>query len=296
MLNFCRYFLKFVKFPNRNYTTIDSVMLIKQECDIIMKKKIKHYFKTIYSDVSKVELFYWWGLRAIMIYGIIESLIFGDEYLGSNQPLQMFANLCGMFGYEIFQMLPGNNRLKLLSPKFQNITALGFFLGSFGGAYLNFYYILPGYDKVLHALGTAEAVYIGYEYVAATQIKLKKTCPHQIANLTALGFGFVLSSAWELFEFIFDQFFGGDAQHWSYENALSVAGGDPSKIFNLFPVEDPMRFALMDTMGDIVLNFIGAFIMYGILILIPYRHRGKNDVNAMIEKMNSEQKEAAATK
>ena len=251
-----------------------------------MKKLIIDYKNRILSNVSKGELIYWWILRALMIYGIVESLIFGDEYLGSNQPLQMLANLVGMFGYEIAQMLPSNSRLRLLSPKFQNITALGFFLGSFGGAYLNFYYILPGYDKVLHALGTAEGVYIGYEYIAATQLKFKRTCPHQIANLTALGFGFILSSAWELFEFIFDQFFGGDAQHWNYENALAVAGGDPEKIFHLFPVDDPMRFALMDTMGDIVLNFIGAFIMYWILCRIPYRHKGKNNVNAIIAEYN----------
>lgn len=266
-----------------NVTYYDMICRERVNCMNI----IKNYFNNILKNVSKAELIYWWILRGFMIYGIIESLIFGDEYLGSNQPLQMFANLCGMFGYEVFQMLPGNNRLKLMSPKFQNITALGFFLGSFGGAYLNFYYILPGYDKILHALGTAEAVYIGYEYVAVTQLKIKKTCPHQIANLTALGLGFVFSSAWELFEFIFDQFFGGDAQHWSYENALRVAGGDPDKIFHLFPVEDPMRFALMDTMGDIVLNFIGAFIMYGVLCIIPYRHKGKLDVNAMIIEYNS---------
>ncbi len=247
---------------------------------------LKEYAQNILTDVKKSELIYWWILRILMIYGIVESLIFGDEYLGSNQPLQMFANLCGMFGYEIFQLMPKANRFRFFSPRFQNITALGFFLGSFGGAYLNFYYTLPGYDKVLHALGTAEAVYIGYEYICATQLKFKKTCPHQIANLTALGFGFILSSAWELFEFTFDQFFGGDAQHWSYENALATAGGDPEKIFNLFSVDDPMRFALMDTMGDMVLNFIGAFAMYAVLCIIPYRHKGKNNINNLIENEN----------
>ncbi len=255
----------------------------------MLKTKIKNYFNHIFSTVSKAELIYWWILRILMIYGIIESTINPSTYYGSNQQLQMLANLAGMFAYEIAQLMPDNNRLKLLSHKFQNITALGFFLGSFGGAYLNFYYLLPGYDKVLHALGTAEAVYIGYEYVAATQLKIKKTCPHQIANLCALGFGFVLSSAWELFEFIFDQFFGGDAQHWSYENALMTADGDPEKIFHLFPIGDNiMRFALMDTMGDIVLNFIGAFIMYGVLCIIPYRHKGKLNVNRMIEEYHKE--------
>lgn len=251
-------------------------------------QKIKNYFNNIVSECHKWELIYWWILRALMIYGIIESLIFGDEYLGSSQPLQMAANLVGMFAYEICQLFPKNSTLRLLSPRFQNITALGFFLGSFGGAYLNFYYILPGYDKVLHALGTAEGVYIGYEFVSALQLKLKKTCPYQIASLTALGCGFILSSGWELFEFTYDQFFGGDAQHWNYQNALDTVGGDPSKVFHLFPVDDPMRFALMDTMGDIVLNFIGAFIMFGVLWFIPYRHKGKGNVNTMILKHNAE--------
>lgn len=248
-----------------------------------MSAVIKDYFKRIICTPKKIEHIYWWILRGLMIYGIIESLIFGDEYLGSSQPLQMAANLCGMFAYEICQAMPKKSKLRLLSPRFQNITIIGFFLGSFCGAYLNFYYDVPMFDKVLHGLGTAEAVYIGYEYVSATQLQLKKTCPVQIVNLCALGIGFIFSSGWELFEFIYDQFFGGDAQHWSYQNALSAANGVAEDIFFLFPIDDLSRFALMDTMGDIVLNFIGGLIMYGVLTLIPYRHKGKNDINKKIE-------------
>lgn len=252
-----------------------------------MKKFFKNYFSIIFSECKKSELIYWWIMRILMIYAFFDTLLGGSSYTASNPPIQILANLVGMFAYEIILLLPGNNRLKKMSPRFQNITALGFLLGSFGGAYLNFYYVIPGYDKMLHAFGTAEAVYIGYEYVCATQLKLKKTCPHQIANLCALGFGFILSSAWEVFEFVYDTYFGGDAQHWSYRLALEAAGGDPSKIFHLFPVGDPSRFALMDTMGDIVLNFVGGFAMYIVLCIIPYNHRGRHDINARIEKMNT---------
>lgn len=265
-----------------------------------MKNAVKNYFKHIFAECTKAELIWWWILRGLMVFGIVDTIVNGKDYDGSNPVIQMFANLLGMFAYEICQLFPKKNRMKLLSPRFQNITALGFFLGSFCGAYLNFYYIVPGFDKVLHALGTAEAVYIGYEYVAATQLKFKKTCPSQIATLCSLGLGFVFSSAWEVFEFTYDQFFCGDAQHWSYANALKIAGGDPSKIFNLFPVSDPMRFALMDTMGDIVLNFVGGFIMYVILCIVPYRHKGKGDVNARIlselaEERKSEYEAATAS-
>ena len=264
----------------------------------------KNYFKRIMSSVSKAELVYWWILRLLMVFAFIDTLGGGKflnligihaDYKGSNPPIQILANLVGMFAYEIIQLFPERNRFRFFSPRFQNITALGFFLGSFGGAYLQFYYLVPAYDKILHAFGTAEAVYIGYEYVCATQLKLKKTCPAQIATLCALGFGFVLASGWELFEFTYDQFFGGDAQHWNFKNALDTVGGDPTKIFQLFPIKDmqlfEQRFPLMDTMGDIVLNFIGAFILFAILCIFPYRHKGKNDVNKIIEQQLAEEKE-----
>ena len=263
---------------------------------------LKGYFKRIFSEVKVWELVFWWILRAAMIFAFIHTAFFNaaEGYKGSNPPIQILANLVGMFAYEIIQFFPVESRFRSFSPFFQNITALGFFLGSFGGAYLNLYYTLPMYDKILHAFGTAEAVYIGYEYICATQLKLKKTAPHQIVNLGALGFGFILSSAWELFEFTYDQFFGGDAQHWNYQAALESAGGDSAKIFNFIPLTADMmekgRFALMDTMGDIILNFIGGLLMYAVLVVYPYRHRGENDVNRKIELENASAAALAGTR
>lgn len=253
-----------------------------------MKAYFKDYFSRIFTNVKKWELIYWWILRGLMIFALIDTLVRGKDYSGSNPPIQIAANLVGMFAYEIIQFFPKKSLLRYFSPRFQNITALGFLLGSFGGAYLNLYYALPMYDKILHATGTAEGVYIGYEYVCALQLKIKKTCPSRIASLTSFGFGFILANAWELFEFTYDQFFGGDAQHWNLQNAIDQAGGQMEKIFQLFPISDPavftQRFALMDTMGDIVMNFVGGIIMYLILLKFPYRHRGPNDINAAIAK------------
>ena len=248
---------------------------------------MKERFDKLLHTPHKWEFVYWWILRGAMIFALIDTIVNGRDYNGSNPPIQILANLVGMFAYEIIILFfPKKSRLYFFSPRFQNITALGFFLGSFGGAYMNLYYILPMYDKILHALGTAEAVYIGYEYTCATQLKLKKTCPTQIATLCSFGFGFILSSAWELFEFIYDQFFGGDCQHWNLQNAIDTVGGKMEDIFQMFPIADPalfaQRFPLMDTMADIVMNFVGGIIMYVILCIIPYRHRGKGDINAQI--------------
>lgn len=245
----------------------------------------KGYFKRVRSMCKTWELVYWWILRLLMIGGIILRLVESDE-LGMYQPMQMAANLVGMFAFEICQAFPKNTFPRYFSAYFQNITILGFFLASFGGAFLNFYYIIPAYDKVLHLFGCMEAVFISYELICAMQLRDKMICPPRIAALAAFGVAFVFAAGWELFEFSFDQWFGGDAQHWNLELAIKEAGSRED-IFMLIPLDDERfeaRFAIMDTMGDAILNAIGAVAMYIILRIRPYRHMGNNNINKIIEK------------
>lgn len=203
---------------------------------------------------------------------------------------QMAANMVGMFAYEICQMFPARRFPRHFKPYIQNVTIIGFFLASFGGAFLNFYYIIPAYDKVLHLFGCVEAVFIGYEMICAMQLRDKVICPPRIAALGAFGVAFVFAAGWELFEFTTDQWFGFDAQHWSYLNAIAEAHGkELSDVFMLLPLdhfspeEQKMRFAIMDTMGDAILNALGAIPMYIFLRKKPYRHIGKNNINKKIE-------------
>ncbi|MBQ8183754.1 MAG: hypothetical protein IJ025_07655 [Clostridia bacterium] len=244
---------------------------------------VKDYFKRVYKDVSKAELIYWWSLRLLMIGGIIYSLV--KEGLSSYNPPQMAANLVGMLAYEICQMFPKKTFPRFFSHKFQNLSILVFFLASFGGAFLNFYYSVPCYDKVLHALGCAVGVYVSYEAVCAMQIRDKSVCAPNIAAIAAMGLAFAFASGWEIFEFSFDQWFGGDAQHWDLQKAIAEAGS-VDKVFMIIPLDEARfesRFALMDTMVDTILNCIGAIGMYIFLRINPYRHKGTNNINKIIE-------------
>lgn len=246
---------------------------------------MKAYFKRVLGMCKKWQLVYWWTLRLLMIGGIILRLIKADS-LGFYQPLQMAANLVGMFAFEIFQLFPEKTFFRKFSSGFQNMTIMSFFLASFGGAFLNLYYSLPGYDKVLHMLGCMVAVVVCYELVCAIQLRDKTTCPANIAAMCAVGLAFVFSTGWELFEFSFDQWFGGDAQHWSLEKAIEEAGGNVENVFMFIPLDPERfeaRFALMDTMADTILNAVGAVIMYIILKIKPYRHKGANNINKMVE-------------
>lgn len=152
-----------------------------------------------------------------------------------------------------------------------------------GGAFLNFYYSIFMWDKILHLLGGAEAVFMGYELATAMQKRDKKQCDLPIVLLCALGFSFFISTCWELFEFSFDQIAGGDSQHWSYELAKAA-----NNTRTFFKPRDPARFALMDTMTDIVFNTLGAVPFYIILKIAPYHHKGKNNVNEMFAPKGAE--------
>lgn len=254
---------------------------------------VKNYFKRVTGMCKKWQLVYWWILRLLMIGGIILRL-FESDSLGMYQPLQMAANLVGMFSFEIFQMFPEKTLFRKFSSSFQNLTILCFFLASFGGAFLNFYYLIPMYDKVLHMLGCMVAVFMGYELVCAMQLRDKKNCPANIAALTAVGIAFLFSTGWEIFEFSFDQWFGGDAQHWDLQKAIEEAGG-LENVFMLIPLDEARfeaRFAIMDTMADTILNAVGALIMYVVLKVYPYRHKGENNINKLItEELDKNTKE-----
>ena len=154
----------------------------------------------------------------------------------------------------------------------------------------NFYYSIFMWDKILHLLGGAEAVFMGYELATAMQKRDKKQCDLPIVLLCALGFSFFISTCWELFEFSFDQIAGGDSQHWSYELAKAA-----NNTRTFFKPRDPARFALMDTMTDIVFNTLGAVPFYIILKIAPYHHKGKNNVNEMFAPKGAE-KELAQVK
>ena len=169
----------------------------------------KKYFRRVLDQCTKAELIYWWTLRLLMVGGMIFTVVrylqgvpfteggFNPSYKfnianGQYEPsvynaLQMGLNLVGMFAFEICQLFPKKTFVRNMPAYFQNITALGFFLASFGGAFLNFYYVIPGFDKILHLTGCVEAVFISYEMVAAMQLRDKKTCPGNIAALAAFN-------------------------------------------------------------------------------------------------------------
>lgn len=253
---------------------------------------MKEYFKRITTTPSKAELVFWWILRALMIYAFIKGFFPapGEEFDITN-PLQVGANFLCMFVWEVFMLLPEKNSLRHVSPHVQTALIIGIFAASFGGKFLNLYYDFRWWDVILHFIGGGACVFFGYELVVAMQKRDKIAVPLSIVLLCAMGFSFLAGTGWELFEFSFDQIScmstlktlgvegiakAGDAQHWN----LAAALGTP-KEQTLIPAVFDVRWPIMDTMADIILNTVGALCAVIFLRIFPYHHKGKYNLNEL---------------
>lgn len=263
---------------------------------------MKEYFYRITHECKKGELVFWWIVRASMILAMIDSLfgcgIMRDEP-DVQQVLQTFANFVGMFTWEICMMFKKNTWPRQIPSYIQNAMVTILWLGSYGGAYINLYYKWNWYDYVMHIVLGGLSALAGYEIAVAMQKRDKIKTSVSVALLCAFGFSFVVGTGWELFEFTFDQIAGGDSQHWSqglaqqaadmYNNpalaepylfapesyAPRVDGHYYSSAVQIF--ND--RYAVIDTMEDIVFNTLGAAVSYIGLNIYPYWHRGKRNIN-----------------
>ncbi len=252
---------------------------------------MKAYVSRLLGSAKKWEVVFWWILRVVMIGALIDSIFFRKDV---QQSLQTAANLILMFLWEIFQLFPAKTWLRHIPSYIQDFLAPGLFLASFGGAYLNFYYSVPEYDLVFHAVGGLAGAFAGYEIVVAMQKRDQVYCSAPIAVLCAFGFSFFAGTGWELFEFIFDQVAGGDAQHWSLALAQEAAEQYGVGLPNVIPALDDMRYALIDTMEDIVCNTIGAILAWIILKICPYWHKGTRNVNIQFKQKSKRDKAKAA--
>ncbi len=243
---------------------------------------MKAYFKRLKEACPTRRFVFWWIFRLLMIYAFIAG--FFKTPFDITDPLQVAANFLCMFAWEIFMLFPEKSMLRHIPSSVQSFLIVGIFAASFGGKFMNFYYDIRWWDSALHFIGGAATVLFGYELVCAMMKKEKKNASLAMVILASVGFSFIVSTLWELFEFSFDQVAGmmsgypGDSQHWSYE----LAAGTP-KTETLFDPIVSERWPIMDIMGDIVLNTVGAAVSYLILKVHPYRHKGKYKFNLDFE-------------
>lgn len=133
-----------------------------------------------------------------------------------------------------------------LPVELQLILILFIYAGVFLGGAQNFYYRFWWFDSLLHAISGLGLGFIGflipYSFYRAGKLK----AGFFFIALFGFCFAVTLGVVWEIFEFQMDQFFGLNMQK---ANNLEAVYG----YFNT-------RLGVIDTMHDLILDSIGAFI------------------------------------
>ncbi len=131
------------------------------------------------------------------------------------------------------------------------------FISVFLGTGMHLISIISFWDKILHAVSPMVLTALGYGLIG---LLLKNAPIAKTSPWLFLLFGFAFAGLcgvfWEFWEFLCDQFLGMNLQRFAASDGTLFVG----------------RAALMDTMGDLLTNTVGAFLM-GIFAWV----KGKNN-------------------
>ena len=160
--------------------------------------------------------------------------------------------LQSVFGI-VAMLFPGFliKKVRLSIPSFMLIAyAIFLYCAIYLGEFRSFYYNVPHWDTVLHTFSGAMLGSFGFSFI--TILNKTYTVPMNLSPLFVAVFTFCfavsLGSFWEIYEFSADYIFHTNMQKYMLENGTRLIGQD----------------ALMDTMKDLMVDIVGAFVISSI--------------------------------
>lgn len=146
----------------------------------------------------------------------------------------------------------------------------------------HFYYVVPYWDKILHAFGGLIFAMLGV--YLPTVLSKDKTCNVLLCAVFGFAFSVAISGLWEFCEYGMDTLFHTDMQkdRWITEirsyllgvdvGEIGVVEGIQTVIVNGQPLEGYLDIGLIDTMLDMLLETIGAAIYITVYAIGKGKH------------------------
>ena len=187
--------------------------------------------------------------------------------------------------------------LKIELPTVLEILILIFiFSAEILGEIREYYIMIPMWDTILHTVNGFLAAAIGFSMVDLLNRSDRMT--FQLSPLftaiVAFCFSMTVGVVWEFFEFGMDMIFGLDMQKDTVIQAIRSVTLNPDGR-NIVSVIDPIRsvvingkelgiggyldIGLIDTMKDLIVNFIGA-VVFSVFGYVYVKNRGKGNIVA----------------
>ena len=245
-----------------------------------MSKQIQK-IKDLYKENKKSSLAWYLALRGIVIIIMILRFLDGDF---SSVFLCLLTLILFLIPFWI------NQKLKIEIPNLLEIIILLFiFSAEILGEIQNFYGIFKLWDTILHTLNGFLCAAIGFSLIDILNNSERfhiKLSPVFVA-LVAFCFSMTIGVLWEFFEYGADQFLNYDMQKDTIVQDISTVTLDPegknrvvtiddinkTTIYSTTPDGQPketsisggyLDIGLKDTMGDLIVNFIGAIVFSAI--------------------------------
>jgi len=230
-----------------------------------LKNKITAEYRIFRKEVAWLEYAFWWVVRAAIIYALVKSLADGDP---RDLALRLSAKLLSSFMLPVLHLLPRKIFIAKLSYRVQTIASVMLLLTAVLGQFKGYYSSVEWFDAYLHTFGCFVCVFAGYELTMALKRDNFALSP-LVGAMSGFGFSFFFAVAWEIFEFTSDTLMtGGNSQNWSFYNSDGLLA--------YFPDIEPQRYALLDTMTDLIFGAVGS-ILGGIALLVYLRIKNKKN-------------------
>lgn len=266
-----------------------------------MKQKIKNFYQAVMRELreNKSTFLVFAGLRILVIVMMILQLFNGNYQ-------NVFLCLLTLVLMIMPSVIQATFKVEIPSP-LEIIILLFIFAAEILGEISAFYLKFPYWDTVLHTLNGFLCAAVGFSLVDImnNQKKLKFELSPLFMAITAFCFSMTIGVVWELFEFTMDNLFRLDMQKDTVVNAISSTFLDPTKSNQ--PVQlDGIKevtvngeslglsgyldIGLIDTMYDLVVNFIGALVFSVMGYVYVKRREAKGLVEGLVPAPWSEEK------
>lgn len=144
-----------------------------------------------------------------------------------------------------------NKKTKIIIPSNMYIAYILFLYAAvFLGEVRDYYYRVPHWDTILHACSGVMLGALGFSFINILNKNEKvhvKLSPGFVAFF-AFGFAITLGVIWEIYEFLADGALGLNMQKFAMRDGVGLIGRD----------------ALADTMEDLIVDSMGAFVISAI--------------------------------
>ena len=166
--------------------------------------------------------------------------------LRSDYALMLMQCVLGLFLILFSYIL--ERKWRIFFPDLMYILVFIFlFCAIYLGEVRSFYYIVPHWDTVLHALSAAMLATLGFSIINLlnSSQKVKVELSPFFVSFFAFCFAIASGAIWEIYEYTFDYILGFNMQKYATATGVDLVG----------------RAALYDTMKDIIVDTLSALVM-----------------------------------